>query len=92
MTNIKGTTTYLLIGVVFIGLSAKAMAQADTLWSKTYDVGYAYDVHVTRDAGFIIACDRCIIKTDSLGNALWVSTFGGEPFHRYYSIFELDDG
>ncbi|MBD3234995.1 MAG: hypothetical protein GF315_14830, partial [candidate division Zixibacteria bacterium] len=82
----------LIVSIVFLTALAEATLGQDTLWVQTYNIGRVYDVHNTEDGGFILGCDMSFIRTDSMGNALWISTFGGEPFHRYYSIFELDDG
>ncbi len=69
----------------------KTNIQGDTNWCKTYggkgnDNGWA--VRQTVDGGFIIVgftdsfgkgrMDVFLIKTDSMGGAIWTKTFGGE--------------
>ena len=62
----------------------------DSLWTKTYggiNIDCGYSVAQTSDGGYIIAgktnsfgsgnYDVYIIKTDSLGDTVWIKTFGG---------------
>jgi hypothetical protein len=75
------------------------------LWEQTYggtndDAGE--DVIETSDGGFAIvgstysfgagSYDAYLIKTDSLGNIVWSTTFGGSYSDWGYSIIELDEG
>ncbi|MBD3232507.1 MAG: hypothetical protein GF315_02150, partial [candidate division Zixibacteria bacterium] len=86
-----------LTGVIILILTAltSSILGQDTLWTRTYSSsGFetAYDLQLTDDRGFVLACDRSIVKTDSLGDTLWISRFVGDPFHRFNAIFELDNG
>ena len=77
----SGLTSALLI---------KTDANGDMLWKKTFGVWqdeYGYSVQQTSDGGYILAGDTVLsgsggadiwlIKTDSLGNKEWDSTFSG---------------
>ncbi len=85
-------------------LLIKTDAQGDTLWTKTYggdslDVGLS--MQQTSDEGYIILgetrsygqgdWDIWLIKTDSQGDTLWTSTFGGAGFDAGYSIQQTTD-
>lgn len=77
----------------------------DTLWTRTYggssgDVGHS--VHETQDGGYVIAghgdsfgagaLDVYMIKTDSLGDTLWIRTYGGATIDWGRSIQQTQDG
>lgn len=77
----------------------------DLIWSKTFggsDYDYANSVQQTADGGFIIAGgtgmflsyvkDVLLIKTDSVGNALWTRTFGASGPENAYSVVQTFDG
>jgi hypothetical protein len=76
----------------------------DTLWTKTTGTGnwdFFYDVAVTFDSGFVFVGgtygasngdqDLWMIKTDSSGNVLWDSTWGGAFFDEGRAVIELSD-
>src|SRR5205085_4961086 len=74
----------------------------DTLWTKTYaQCTGAYAVSETYDHGFIFAGrtgdntagldDAVIIRTDSLGRALWIKIFGGTDYDQVSSISVTPD-
>ncbi|MFQ5906037.1 MAG: T9SS type A sorting domain-containing protein [bacterium] len=75
------------------------------LWDSTYggasnDVGHS--AVQTMDGGYVVAgetessgaggTDVYIIKTDSLGNAVWDSTYGGSLDDAAYSVRQTPDG
>lgn len=78
----------------------------DTLWTKVYGDSLpeeCYSAMQTTDGGYIIGGytasygidnmpDAYIIKTDSMGNALWSRTYGGSEWDGCYSISQTDDG
>ncbi len=76
----------------------------DTVWTRVYGGrGYEYgrSVRETHDNGFIIAGyttsygqgahDVWLVRTDSLGHALWMRTFGYHRHDRGYSVQETKD-
>jgi len=83
----------------------KVNSDGDSLWAHSYDEfedcrGYA--VKQTFDGGYIITgmtefCDTVclndvyLIKTDSLGNALWSRTYGGSGNDIGYDVIQTDD-
>ena len=82
----------------------KTDSLGNTLWSTTYggdssDVGRS--VAQTLDGGYIIAgetwsfdpgtSDVYVIKTDSLGNVLWDTTYGGSFNDFGYSVQQTSD-
>lgn len=69
----------------------KTDSLGDTLWTRTYSAGtiynWGYSVQTTADGGYIIVGgaqgsggfddqDVLLIKTDSLGNELWIKKYG----------------
>jgi hypothetical protein len=77
----------------------KTDVAGDTLWTKTYGgTGgeQGYSVQQTIDNGYIIAgCtqafgaatwDAWLIKTDDIGDTLWLRTYGGEKNEYFYSV------
>jgi hypothetical protein len=83
----------------------KTDSSGDTLWTRSYggasdDRGYS--VQQTSDGGYIIAGftesfsagfrDVYLIRTDSLGNALWERVYGGSENDWGYSVQQTLDG
>ncbi len=82
----------------------KTDSLGDTLWTKIYgspghDKGFS--VQQTRDGGYIIGgywnspVDKdpvCLIKTDSLGDTLWVKTYGSDWCFGYSAKETFDGG
>jgi len=77
----------------------------DTLWSKRYGGAFqehAYDSKQTSDGGFILAGvkdffglgnnDFYVVKTDSLGNLEWDTTYGGSGNDVAFGIDLTYDG
>jgi Secretion system C-terminal sorting domain len=85
---------------------AKFDSNMDTIWTSTIDapVGFNYNGQYlieTSDFGFLITGqivdnpmtygDIFILKTDSVGNYLWHSTFGGAGYDAGFSSVETPD-
>jgi hypothetical protein len=83
----------------------KTDSLGDTLWTKTFggssnDEGYS--VWQTDDGGYIVAgcthsygagnADVYLIKTDSLGDTLWMKTYGGARWENGRSVQQTIDG
>jgi hypothetical protein len=77
----------------------------DTLWTRTYgglDDDFGMSVVETADSGYIVAgttysfgggeADVYVLRTDSLGNTLWTSTFGGSGDDYGYAIMRTANG
>jgi len=75
------------------------------LWSTTYgggNIDWGYDVVQTADSGYMIAgytnsfgtgdYDIYVVRTDSIGNQLWDSTYGGPDWDFAYGIAATTDG
>jgi hypothetical protein len=84
----------------------KTDSLGDTLWTKTYDLSSACDVGFsileTLDGGYIIAgCvnwdwgnieDAFLMKTDFLGDTLWIQTYGTDStFDCASSVIQTSD-
>jgi hypothetical protein len=83
----------------------KTDINGDTLWTKTYGGAgeeTAWSVQQTQDNGYIVTgqtnsfgagnLDAYVIRTDSLGNPIWIKTFGGADNEFGYSALQLADG
>jgi len=85
----------------------KTDSLGDTLWTRTYGgTGWDYGMSAqqTTDGGYIIAgntnsfgagtydYDIWLIKTDSLGNILWVKTYGGDLLDICNAMQQTTDG
>ncbi len=87
------------------GYLVRTDKNGDTLWTKTYggtDWDFLYSIQQTSDSGFILAGetfsfgngqnDMYLIKTNSLGDTLWTTTFGGDSSEVAYSVQQTFDG
>jgi uncharacterized delta-60 repeat protein len=83
----------------------KTNSLGDTLWTRTYGGSggdYAYSVQQTADGGYIVAgttesfgaggWDFYLVKTNSLGDALWTRTYGGSSHDEASSVQQTADG
>jgi hypothetical protein len=83
----------------------KTDSLGDTLWTRTYGGSgsdYASSVRQTADGGYVLAgitnsfgaggVDFYLVKTDSLGDALWTRTCGGDNHDIAYSVWQTTDG
>lgn len=83
----------------------KINSNGDLIWTKTYGTTgneTGVDVKQTTDNGYIICGNNAqvgpggynvwILKTDSNGDTLWTSKFGGLYNDYGNSVFETDDG
>jgi hypothetical protein len=79
-------------------------SSGDTLWTRTYggdtsDLGHS--VELAEDGGFMLAgqtssfgagsWDAWLVRTDSLGNALWTQALGDTGDDRCYSVQKTAD-
>jgi hypothetical protein len=100
---IAGTIQPAPAGHYDIGL-IKTNADGDSIWGRTFgDTGieYGYYVQQTTDGGYIVLGDApsitgdydiWLIKTDSLGNIIWDTTFGGVNNDGGRCVRQTDDG
>ena len=85
-------------GIIMINIDANG----NILWSRKQQIGFATDDHIsmckTYDGGYAI-CGTCmipveevfVVKTDSLGQAVWCKTYGGINFDEGLSIAPTAD-
>jgi hypothetical protein len=77
----------------------------DTLWTRTFggpDTDLGFSVLQTSDGGYAVAggtkslgagsWDICLIKTDEMGDPLWVRTYGGTAEELGSSMVEVGEG
>lgn len=77
----------------------------DTLWTRIYekkDFNGANSVIKTNEDGFLLVgvaetggapgADGLTIKTNSVGDSMWMKTFGGSSYDEFYSICEDNNG
>jgi hypothetical protein len=102
---IAGWTDSFPIGrVVYL---VKLDSLGDTLWARTYSGIYpaeGYSVQQTRDGGYIVAgitvfsnetpaaTSVYLVRTDSLGEALWSRTYGVGDYYVGRSVQQTTDG
>jgi hypothetical protein len=100
--SLKGIVVFVLFLFISFCLSAQRI---DTAWTRTFG-GSGWEngqsVQQTTDGGYIVAgwtdsygageYDVYLIKTDSLGDALWMRTYGGGNYDWGYSTQQTDDG
>ena len=98
--------SYFKVISLFSILNLPIFSQApDTIWTKTYGLSgseYGTFVQQTSDGGYIITGvttsigaggdDTGLIKTDSLGNLMWLIPFGGDKDDRGKSVRQTLDG
>ena len=86
-------------------ISASAIAQPDSLWSRTFggsSMDECYSVHQISDGSYILGGytgsygagnrDFWLLKTDADGDSLWTRTFGGMYQDECRSIQQTTDG
>jgi len=84
---------------------AKTDSRGDTLWTRIIggsEDEVAYSVQQTTDGGYILGgytesfgaggYDYFLMKTDSVGDSLWMRTYGGYYDDRGYSALQTHDG
>ena len=94
---------YILSGLFF--WTVKTDAAGDTIWSCYYgygEMGCAFSIQETQDGGYIIGgyidppgmeeAQFYLVKTDSYGNSIWESQYGGEEWDLCHGIRQTDDG
>ncbi|MBD3234603.1 MAG: T9SS type A sorting domain-containing protein [candidate division Zixibacteria bacterium] len=94
--KMRNSRLIILISIFFFTALATPTLGQDTLWTRTYDGGMALDLKTTSDGGFILACDVdrinvYFVKTDSLGDTVWTSTFGGGFYHSISAVCQRDN-
>lgn len=95
-----------LVAVIAVGLFAGgAVAQPDSLWSRTFGSGLDEDctsLIETFDGGYALAGsadnpnsgydDFWLVKTDANGDSLWSRRFGGEREENCWAAIQTIDG
>jgi hypothetical protein len=71
--------TLLCLLITFQFLPAQA---PDTLWTKTFGVGFGNCVIETSDSGYVLVGEKeedvYLLKTNSVGDSLWSKTYGDQ--------------
>ncbi len=93
----------IIVGIQFI-VSASAIAELDTLWTKTYGGtydDYGFSVRECANKDFIIAGhtksfgvggrDIYLVRIDTDGDTLWTKTYGGTGYDYGRSVQECAD-
>jgi hypothetical protein len=83
----------------------KVDANGDSLWGQTYGdslLQIGYSLRPTSDGGYIIGGitystssglpDAYIVKTNSVGDALWIRSYGGDMDDYVYSVWQTLEG
>jgi len=83
----------------------KTDAVGDTIWTRTYggnDNDMGYSVAQTSDGGYIVAGwtesfgaggdDVYLVKTDAVGDTIWMRTYGGSGDDVGFSVAQTSDG
>jgi hypothetical protein len=83
----------------------KTNSLGDTLWTRTFGEDgddFGYSVQQTSDKGYIItgiygsddlyADDIYLIKTDSMGDSVWIKTYGKDMTEEGKSVQQTTDG
>ena len=108
MSSSRRGTMRILAGIfllmIFAALVVSTAAAQELEWDKIYGTpsnDLASSVDQTTDGGYIIAGFThaygaegtvLLIKTDSNGNQMWTSTFGGEEWDFIYVVHQTTDG
>ncbi len=100
---VGGYTTHVFLGDSDFWL-IKMNSQGDTLWTRSYGGTkdeYAISIIPTSDEGFLAAgytqtlgfsnLDFWLVKTDSQGDTLWTSTYGGPRMEIARSVIQTSD-
>ena len=95
---------YYFFTILFLFLQNLSAQSLQVIWEKTYDAGdfeYPATVIPSRDTSLLICgnkintadgnSDILLIKTDSFGNILWQSLYGGSRDDISVSVFENSD-
>jgi hypothetical protein len=102
---VAGYTMSVDLWSVFV---VKTDSQGDTLWTRYYEPPYpqsdamgAYTIKQTSDMGYVIAgyalvpcmtSDLLVIRTDSMGDTLWLRIYPDDGDEEGYDICETHDG
>jgi len=95
----KNRIIALVVGSILLLFCANLLAQGPSiLWVKDYDIGRCYSFKPTHDNGYIIVgensygnTDCLLVKTDSLGDTLWLRRYGGTNFDCGYDVQVTSD-
>ncbi|MFQ5906442.1 MAG: FlgD immunoglobulin-like domain containing protein, partial [bacterium] len=97
------TTSFGAGGIDFYLIKTDPLGNA--YWTKTYggtSFDKAFSVRQTLDGGYIVTGwtnsygagrdDIYLVKTDSLGNAVWIRTYGSPYMDAGHSVLQMTDG